>query len=324
MAAVRQDAVYTGLLTRKVNWVLDVDIRGFFDAIDHGWLVKFVEHRIGDRRVVRLIQKWLNAGVLQDRTRTRSEQGTPQGGSASPLLANIYLHYAFDLWVQQWRRTQASGDVVVVRYADDIVAGFQHRSDAERFRAELAERFGSFALELHPAKTRLIEFGPFAAENRRRRGQGKPETFDFLGFTHICGTKRSNGRFTVLRQTMGERLQAKLGQVKAELRSRLHDPVPEVGKWLRSVVGGHLRYYGVPMNTPALALFRYRVAWLWYRSLRRRSQKTRLTWERMQRLVARWLPAAHVYHPYPLRRLGVIPEVGARCGSPARRDLWRG
>jgi group II intron reverse transcriptase/maturase len=318
------DAVYTGLLTRKVNWVLDVDIRGFFDAIDHGWLVKFVEHRIGDRRVVRLIQKWLNAGVLQDGKRTRSEQGTPQGGSASPLLANIYLHYAFDLWVQKWRRTQASGDVVVVRYADDIVAGFQHRSDAERFRAELAERFSSFALELHPAKTRLIEFGPFAAENRRRRGQGKPETFNFLGFTHICGTKRSNGRFTVLRQTMSERLQAKLGQVKVELRGRLHDPVPEVGRWLRSVVGGHLRYYGVPMNSPALALFRYRVAWLWYRSLRRRSQKTRLTWERMQRLVARWLPAARVYHPYPLRRLGVIPEVGARCGSPARRDLWRG
>ena len=318
------DAVYTGLLTRKVNWVLDVDIRGFFDAIDHGWLVKFVEHRIGDRRVVRLIQKWLNAGVLQDGTRTRSEQGTPQGGSASPLLANVYLHYAFDLWVQQWRRTQARGDMIVVRYADDIVAGFQHRSDAERFRAELAERFSSFALELHPAKTRLIEFGPFAAENRRRRGQGKPETFDFLGFTHICGTKRSNGRFTVLRQTMGERLQAKLGQVKAELRGRLHDPVPEVGRWLRSVVGGHLRYYGVPMNSPALALFRYRVSWLWYRSLRRRSQKTRLTWERMQRLIARWLPAAHVYHPYPLRRLGVIPEVGARCGSPARRDLWRG
>ena len=173
-------------------------------------------------------------------------------------------------------------------------------------------------------ETDFLEFGPFAAENRRRRGQGKPETFDFLGFTHICGRKRSNGRFTVLRQTMGERLQAKLGQVKAELRGRLHDPVPEVGKWLRSVVGGHLRYYGVPMNSPALALFRYRVAWLWYRSLRRRSQKTRLTWERMQRLVARWLPAAHVYHPYPLRRLGVIPEVGARCGSSARRDLWRG
>jgi Retron-type reverse transcriptase len=202
------DARYTGLLTRKVNWVLDMDIRGFFDAIDHGWLVKFVERRIADRRVVRLIQKWLNAGVLEDGTRTRSEQGTPQGGSASPLLANIYLHYVFDLWVQRWRRTQARGDVIVVRYADDAVVGFQHKSDAERFRAELAERLSKFALELHPDKTRLIEFGPFTASNRRRRGQGKPETFDFLGFTHICGKKRSNGRFTVLRQTMRKRLQA--------------------------------------------------------------------------------------------------------------------
>ena len=219
-----------GLLTRKVNWVLDMDIRGFFDAIDHGWLVKFVEHRIGDRRVVRLIQKWLSAGVLEDGTRTRSEQGTPQGGSASPLLANIYLHYVFDLWVRRWRQTQARGEVIVVRYADDIVVGFQHRSDAERFRAELTERLSKFALELHPDKTRLIEFGPFAAENRRRRGQGKPETFDFLGFTHICGTKWSDGRFTVLRQTMRKRLQAKLGQVKTELRRRLHDPVPGGGK----------------------------------------------------------------------------------------------
>ena len=226
-----------GLLTRKANWVLDMDIRGFFDAIDHGWLVKFVEHRIGDRRVVRLIQKWLNAGVLEDGTRTRSEQGTPQGGSASPLLANIYLHYVFDLWVRRWRQTQARGEVIVVRYADDIVVGFRHRSDAERFRAELTERLSKFALELHPDKTRLIEFGPFAAENRRRRGQGKPETFDFLGFTHICGTKWSDGRFTVLRLTMRERLQAKLGQVKTELRRRLHDPVPEVGSWLRSVEG---------------------------------------------------------------------------------------
>ena len=231
------DALYVGLLTRKANWVLDMDIRGFFDAIDHGWLVKFVEHRIGDRRVVRLIQKWLSAGLLEDGTRTRSEQGTPQGGSASPLLANIYLHYVFDLWVRRWRQTQARGEVIVVRYADDIVVGFRHRSDAERFRAELTERLSKFALELHPDKTLLIEFGPFAAENRRRRGQGKPETFDFLGFTHICGTKWSDGRFTVLRQTMRERLQAKLGQVKTELRRRLHDPVPEVGSWLRSVEG---------------------------------------------------------------------------------------
>ena len=300
------DALYTGLLTRKVNWVLDADIRGYFDAIDHGWLVKFVEHRIADRRVVRLIQKWLNAGVLEDGTRTRSEQGTPQGGSASPLLANIYLHYVFDLWVQRWRRTQARGDVIVVRYADDIVVGFQYKSDAERFRAELAERFSKFALELHPDKTHLIEYGPFAASNRRRRGQGKPETFDFLGFTHICGNKRSNGRFTVLRQTMRKRLQAKLKQVKTELRRRLHDPVPEVGRWLRSVVGGHIRYYGVPMNSRALSAFRFHVAWLWYRSLRRRSQKSRLTWERMRRLIDRWLPPDRICHPYPLRRLGVI------------------
>ncbi|MDF1556444.1 MAG: group II intron reverse transcriptase/maturase [Deferrisomatales bacterium] len=300
------DALYTGLLTKKVNWVLDLDIRGFFDAIDHGWLVKFVEHRIADRRVVRLIQKWLNAGVLEDGKRTRSEQGTPQGGSASPLLANLYLHYVFDLWVQRWRRTQARGDVIVVRYADDAVVGFQYESDAKRFRAELAERLSEFALDLHPDKTRLIEFGPFAASNRKRRGQGKPETFDFLGFTHICGKKRSNGRFTVLRQTIRKRLQAKLKQVKTGLRRRLHDPVPEVGRWLRSVVGGHVRYYGVPMNGPALHLFRFQVGRLWYRSLRRRSQKARLTWERMRRLIDRWLPPARVCHPYPLRRLGVI------------------
>lgn len=300
------DALYTGLLTRKVNWVLDMDIRGFFDAIDHGWLVKFVEHRIADRRVVRLIQKWLNAGVLEDGTRTRSEQGTPQGGSASPLLANIYLHYVFDLWVQRWRRTQARGDVIVVRYADDAVVGFQYESDARRFQTELAERFSKFALELHPDKTRLIEFGPFAASERERRGQGKPETFNFLGFTHICAKKRSNGRFTVLRQTIRKRLQAKLKQVKTELRRRLHDPVPEVGKWLGAVVRGHVRYYGVPMNARAIGLFRHQVGWLWYRSLRRRSQKTRLTWERMRRLIDRWLPPARVCHPYPLRRLGVI------------------
>ena len=299
------DALYVALLTRKVNWVLDADIRGFFDAIDHGWLVKFLEHRIADRRVVRLIRKWLNAGVLEDGKRTWSEQGTPQGGSASPLLANVYLHYVFDLWVQRWRRTQARGEVIVVRYADDFIVGFQHQSDAERFLVELTERFRRFALELHPDKTRLIEFGPFAAEHRRRRGQGKPETFNFLGFTHICGKKR-NGRFTVLRQTMRKRLQAKLKHVKFELGRRLHDPVPEVGKWLHSVVAGHVGYYGVPMNGRALGLFRFRVGWLWYRALRRRSQKTRLNWERMRRLIDRWLPPARIYHPYPLRRLGVI------------------
>ena len=237
------DALYTGLLTKKVNWVLDVDIRSFFDGLSHEWLVKFVEHRVADRRVVRLIQKWLNAGVLEDGRRTRAEEGTPQGGSASPLLANVYLHYVFDLWAQAWRRKRACGDMIIVRFADDIVVGFQTKADAVRFWAELIERMRKFSLELHPEKTRLLEFGPFAAENRKKRGEGKPETFNFLGFTHICGMKRGNGRFTVLRQTIRKRLQAKLSEVKTELKRRMHDPIPEVGQWLRSVVGGHIRYY---------------------------------------------------------------------------------
>ncbi len=299
------DALYVGLLTRPVNWVLDVDIRGFFDSIDHGWLVQFIEHRIADQRIVRLIQKWLNAGVLEDGKRTRVKEGTPQGGSASPLLANIYLHYALDLWVRAWRRKHARGEMIVVRYADDIVLGFRVKSDAERFRAELAERLGKFSLELHPEKTRLLEFGPFAAERRARKGLGKPETFNFLGFTHICATKRSNGRFTVLRQTMRQRLQAKLAQVKAELRQRLHEPIPTVGQWLGAVVRGHFGYYGVPMNGAALQLFRFRVGWLWYRALCRRSHTGRPRWERMYRLLDLWLPVARVCHPYPLRRMGV-------------------
>ena len=299
------DALYTGLLTQKVNWVLDADIRGFFEAIDHGWLVKFLEHRIADQRVVRLIQKWLNAGVLEDGVRTWSEEGTPQGGSISPLLSNVYLHYVFDLWAQRWRRTHAHGDVIVVRYADDFIVGFQHRADAERFLADLRERFTKFSLELHPEKTRLVEFGPYAAENRRRAGQGKPETFTFLGFTHICGKKR-NGRFTVVRQTIRKRLQAKLSEVKAELWRRLHDPIPKVGAWLRAVILGHLRYYGVPMNGPALFTFCFQVGWLWHRALARRSQTGFVSWERMRRLIGRWLPPPRITHPYPLRRLGVI------------------
>ena len=300
------DALYTGMLTRKVNWVLDADIRGFFDAIDREWLMKFIEHRIADRRVGRLIRKWLNAGVLEDGVCTHSETGTVQGGSISPLLANIYLHYAFDLWVQWWRRRQASGDVIVVRYADDFIVGFQYRHEAQRFLAALRQRFAKFGLELHPDKTRLIEFGPFAAADRRKRGLGKPETFDFLGFTHICGTKRSNGRFTVLRQTVRKRLTAKLAEVKAELKRRMHDPVPEVGRWLRSVVEGHFRYYGVPMNSPALTTFRFQAIGLWHRTMCRRSQRGRVRWDRMLRLVDRYLPSVRIYHPYPLRRLGVI------------------
>jgi group II intron reverse transcriptase/maturase len=300
------DALYTGLLTKKVNWVLDLDIRGFFDAISHEWLVTFIKHRIADRRVVRLIQKWLNAGVLEDGKRIRMEEGTPQGGSASPLLANIYLHYVFDLWAQAWRKKRAHGDVIVVRYADDIVVGFQNEADAKQFLAELTERFRKFSLELHPDKTRLLEFGSFAVRNRKRRGEGKPETFDFLGFTHICGKKRSNGYFTVIRQTIRKRQQAKLNAVKAELRQRMHAPIRDTGKWLRSVVSGHFRYYGVPMNRHALKKFRFRIGWLWHRALSRRSQNGRVPWTRMRRLIDRWLPPVRVYHPFPLRRMGVI------------------
>jgi len=300
------DALYTGLLTKKVNWVLDLDIRGFFDAISHEWLVRFVEHRIADQRVVRLIQKWLNAGVLEGGKRIQMEEGTPQGGSASPLLANLYLHYVFDLWAQAWRRKRAHGDVIVVRFADDIVVGFQDKADAERFWAELVERMRKFSLELHPEKTRLLEFGPFAAGNRKKRGKGKPETFNFLGFTHICGRKRSNGRFTVVRQTIRQRLQAKLREIKVELRGRMHDPIPEVGQWLRLVVGGHIRYYGVPGNGTALFVFRLQVGWLWHRTLSRRSQNGSVPWDRMRRLIDHWFPPIRIHHPYPLRRMGVI------------------
>jgi RNA-directed DNA polymerase len=300
------DALYTGLVTRKVNWVLDLDIKGFFDGISHEWLVKFVEHRVADRRVVRLIQKWLNAGVLEEGKRIRMEMGTPQGGSASPLLANVYLHYVFDLWVQAWRRKRAHGDMIIVRFADDIVLGFQAKSEADQFRAELTERMRKFNLELHPEKTRLLEFGPFAIDNRKKRGKGKPETFNFLGFTHICAKKRSNGMFTVVRQTIRKRLQAKLNEVKAELQRRMHDPIPEQGQWLQAVVRGHIQYYGVPMNAPALHLFRFQVGRLWHRALSRRSQNGRVLWDRMRRLITRWLPPARVCHPYPLRRMGVI------------------
>jgi group II intron reverse transcriptase/maturase len=305
------DALSVGLLRRRVNWVLDADIRGFFDTLDHGWLVRFLEHRVADRRVVRLIQKWLRAGVLEEGKRTRSDLGTVQGGSISPLLANLYLHYVFDLWVQRWRKTQARGDMIVTRFADDFVVGFEHRQDAERFLAELRERFGRFGLELHPDKTRLIEFGRFADRTRRGRGDGKPETFNFLGFTHSCA-RTQKGRFTVLRQTMRTRWQAKLKDVKVELRRRLHLPIPEQGTYLRAVVAGHLRYYGVPMNGPALSAFHAAVGRLWWRVLRRRSQRYRLPWHRMLRYIDRWLPTVRIYHPYPLVRFGVVTQGGSR------------
>jgi RNA-directed DNA polymerase len=298
------DALTVGIDTRRVNWVLDADLRGFYDTLQHGWLVKFIEHRIADRRMVRLIQKWLRAGVLEEGKWTQSEEGTVQGGSVSPLLANIYLHYVFDLWVQRWRKKEAKGDVIVVRFMDDFVVGFQHCFEAKQFLAELRERFARFGLELHPDKTRLIEFGRVAASNRKGKGEGKPETFDFLGFTHICG-KGKNGWFTVFRKTMRKKWQAKLKEVRKELRRRLHIPVPEQGAYVRSVVAGHVRYYGVPGNKRTMSAFRLAVCRLWMKVLRRRSQKHRLSWERMSRLIARWIPPVRICHPFPRQRLGV-------------------
>jgi len=307
------DALWVGICQRKVNWVLDADIQGFFDTLDHEWLMKFVEHRIADKRVLRHIKKWLNAGVLEDEEWRECKEGVPQGGSVSPLLANIYLHYVFDLWVEDWRRHEASGDVIVVRYADDFVVGFQHREEAERFRVELSERLGKFGLTLHPDKTHLIEFGRFAAADRKRRGQGKPKTFTFLGFTHLCGTTRT-GRFALKRFTSAKKLSAKLKAVYAELRRRMHRPVPEVGEWLESVLRGHYRYYGVPYNFAALRTMRSAIERLWRQVLGRRSQKGYTTWERMRRLSHRWLPTPQIIHPYPDQRL----RVTTRGRSPVR------
>ena len=304
------DALAVAISTR-VNWILDADIRGFFDTLDHEWLVKFVEHRVADRRVVRLIQKWLRAGVLEDGKLTRSEEGTVQGGSISPLLANIYLHYVFDLWADRWRKTRATGNVIIVRYADDFVVGFEHRSDAEQFRKELSERLAQFGLELHADKTRLIEFGRWAARDRKARGEGKPETFNFLGFTHICGKTRK-GKFTVQRRTMRKRMQAKLKAVRQQLRRRMHEPIPEQGAYLRAVVRGHCGYYGVPGNSGPICAFRSTIARLWRWILRRRSQKHNLTWSRMERLVARWLPPARICHPYPSVRFAVTTRRRSR------------
>ena len=304
------DALTVGIMTKKVNWVLDADIRSFFDTLKHEWLVRFIEHRVADRRIVRLIQKWLNAGVLEEGHRTVSEVGTVQGGSISPLLANVYLHYVFDLWAHQWRQRQAHGDMVVVRFADDFVVGFEHQDDAEQFLADLRERFARFGLTLHPDKTRLFEFGRHAAVNRRARGQGKPESFNFLGFTHSCVTTRKGG-FTVLRRTMRTRLQAKLKAVKLELRRRMHQPLPELGAYVGAVVRGHVQYYGVPMNSPPLFAFARAVSRLWWRVLARRSQRP-LPWHRMRRYIARWVPPVRICHPYPLVRFGVVTRGGSR------------
>jgi group II intron reverse transcriptase/maturase len=293
------DALWVGLMAKKVNWVLDADIRSFFDTIDHGWMLKFLEHRIADRRVLRLIRKWLKAGVLEDGKWSETETGTPQGAVISPLLANVYLHYVFDLWADRWRKTRARGEVIVIRYADDTVLGFQLRDDAERFLKELQERMLKFGLALHPEKTRLIEFGRFAAEHRKRRGEGKPESFDFLGFTHSCGVTRETRKFYVQRRTVAKRLRARLQEVKAMLMRRRHDPIREVGQWLGAVVRGYFNYHAIPGNSLRMEAFRRECLRHWLRALRRRSQRRRINWARLRTLADLWIPKPRVLHPYP-------------------------
>jgi len=299
------DAIWVAITQRKVNWVVDADVRSFFDNLNHGWMKKFLEHRIGDRRILRLIQKWLRAGVSEEGEWSETVVGTPQGAVISPLLANIYLHYVLDLWVQRWRKQEAKGEVIMVRYADDFILGFQYREEAERFLDALKARMQQFGLEIHSEKTRLIEFGRFAMANRERRGEGKPETFEFLGFTHI-GALTRNGRFTVKRLSMAKRLRRKIQEVSGKLREIRHAPVPEQGHWLRQVIQGYFNYHAIPGNRRALDAFRTLLARAWFRSLRTRSQKARhLTWDRMQVVISRWLPKPRILHPYPNQRLCV-------------------
>jgi len=313
------DALCVGIHSKKVSYILDADIRSFFDEISWEWLVRFLEHRIGDRRIIRLIQKWLKAGILEDGVVSVSDKGTGQGSVISPLLANIYLHFALDLWAARWRRREATGDMIIVRYADDFIIGFQHENDAQRFLDEMRKRLGEFALSLHPEKTRLIEFGRFAAERRKRRGLGKPETFDFLGFSFICGKTRS-GQFQIKRKTRRDRMRAKLREIKEAMRRRMHQPIPAQGKWLRQVVRGYFNYHAVPTNAHALAVFRHHVTDLWRRTLRRRSQKDRMTWERMTQLVSDWLPEPIILHPWPSDRFAVThPRWEPYAGKPLVR-----
>jgi group II intron reverse transcriptase/maturase len=293
------DALMVGLTRKRVNWVLDLDIRGFFDNMDHEWTMQFVEHRVADPRVLRLIRKWLRAGVSEDGQWSESKVGTPQGAVISPLLANIYLHYAFDLWVKAWRKKVARGEMIVIRYADDAVLGFEHRAEAVRFQKELGERLAKFGLELHPEKTRLIEFGRYAIERREKRGEGKPETFNFLGFTHICGTSHKTGYFTVHRRTIGKRMAAKLKDIRVKLRTRMHARVRGTVQWLVQVVRGYFQYHAIPGNGARMRAFRKDVLRIWYQALRRRSQRSHLTWERFLERLAVLLPPVQVLQPYP-------------------------
>jgi RNA-directed DNA polymerase len=313
------DALCVGIHGKKVSFILDADIRSFFDEISQEWLIRFLEHRIGDQRIIRLIRKWLKAGILEDGVVSISGKGTGQGSVISPLLANIYLHYALDLWAARWRRRDATGDMIIVRYADDFIVGFQHHMDARSFLEQMRERLGKFALSLHPEKTRLIEFGRFAAERRKRAGLGKPETFNFLGFTFICGKTRA-GKFQIRRKTRADRMRAKLRDIKQEMHRRMHWPISDQGIWLGRVVRGYFNYHAVPTNGRALEEFLHHVTDLWRRTLRRRSQKDRMTWARMTQLVGTWLPKPHILHPWPSDRFAVThPRWEPYAGKPPVR-----
>jgi group II intron reverse transcriptase/maturase len=295
------DALTVGIKSRSVNWIVDADIRSFFDEIDHVWMLRFLEHRIADQRIVGLIRKWLEAGVIEDGKRIPAVKGTPQGAVISPLLANIYLHYAFDLWVQHWRKQPGRGEVIVLRYADDSVVGFEKERTARAYLAELRERLAKFGLTLHPDKTRLIEFGRYAAERRRKRGQGRPEAFDFLGFTHCCGINLQ-GKFQVVRVTAKKRMRATLTAIREKLYQRRHEPVPMVGAWLQRVLNGYFAYHAVPTNLWRLGGFRSEVCRAWRHALLRRSQRHRLNWVRFNRLTRKYVPSCRVLHPYPEQR----------------------
>ena len=310
------DALVVGIERRRVNFIVDADIGSFFDTISQEWLIRFVEQRIGDQRIIRLIHKWLKAGVLEEGTVRVSEQGTAQGAVISPLLANIYLHYALDLWAERYRRREATGDMIIVRYADDFIVGFEHEDEARHFLEALRKRLKEFTLSLHPEKTRLIEFGRDAEDNRKRRGLGKPETFNFLGFTFICGRSK-RGKFQIRRKSRRDRMRAKLQAVKQELRRRMHQPIPEQGKWLRQVVTGYFNYHAVPTNSRALSAFRFFVIELWRRTLRRRSQADGRRWGTITRLANDWLPKPYILHPWPQARFAVThPRWEPYAGKP--------
>jgi len=308
------DALHVGILRRQVNWVLDADIQGFFDSMAHSWIIRFLEHRIADKRILRLVAKWLKVGIVEDGRVTRGVRGAPQGAVVSPILANVYLHYVYDLWVHRWRRTKATGDVIVIRYADDTIIGFEHEHEARAFLQELQERMRTFDLALHPDKTRLIRFGRHAAKQRENLGEGKPETFDFLGFTHFCTRSRRRDTFVIGRKTIKKRMRAKLQAIKMELRVRMHDPIAKTGAWVKQMLQGHLNYFAVSGNDPSLWCFSNEVRKRWLRSLRRRSQKAFLSWEEFTRFVERFFPPIRILHPLPCHRF----DAKTRGKSPVR------